>query len=127
MSETSNIQELVPLLIVQDIVRSMMFYCEGIGFEVVATWEPGGRVAWCRIERQGAAIMLQQATDEDNPAELRGNGIALFFICDDAKRFHAELLKRSVPATPPLKVFYGMLQVFVSDPDGRELCFESPM
>ena len=28
--------------------------------------------------------MLQQAEDEDGPAEGRGHGVAFYFICDDA-------------------------------------------
>ena len=124
---TGTVRELVPLLFVQDIERSMDFYRDGLGFEVASKWEPGGKLAWCRLQRDGSAVMLQQACEEDGPAEGRGRGIGFFFICDDAGTIHAELSGRGVHLAPPQVAFYGMKQVFVKDPDGYELCFESPI
>ena len=69
------------------------------------------------------ALMLQQTTEEDEPAEGRGRGVAFFFICDDADAIHAELSGRGLHPAPPQVAFYGMKQVFLKDPDGHELCF----
>lgn len=123
---TATVRELVPLLFVRDIERSTVFYRDSLGFEVASKWEPDGKLAWCRLQRDGSAVMLQQATAEDEPAEGRGRGIGFFFICDDAEAMHAELSDRGLHAAPPHVAFYGMKQVFLKDPDGYELCFESP-
>jgi len=123
---TGTVRQLVPLLFVQDIESSMGFYRDRLGFEVDGKWEPEGKLAWCRLQRDGSAVMLQQACDEDGPAEGRGRGICFFFICDDAGAIHTELSGRGVHLAPPQVAFYGMKQVFVKDPDGYELCFESP-
>jgi uncharacterized glyoxalase superfamily protein PhnB len=121
-----TIRELVPLLFVRDIESSMGFYRDGLGFAVAGTWEPEGKLAWCRLQRDGSAIMLQQADEEDGPAGGRGRGVGFFFICDDAAAIHTELSGRGVHLAPPQVAFYGMKQIFVTDPDGYELCFESP-
>lgn len=123
---TGTIRELVPLLFVQDIERSMAFYRDSLGFAVAGKWEPEGQLAWCRLQRDGSAVMLQQADEEDGPAAGRGRGIGFFFICDDVADIHAELSGRGLQLVSPEVAFYGMQQVFVADPDGYELCFESP-
>ena len=123
---TTTIRELVTLLFVQDIEASIGFYRDHLGFEIVGTWEPDGKVAWCRLQRNNSAIMLQQAGDEDGPAEGRGRGICFFFVCDDVVAIYAELSERGVSLAPPEVAFYGMKQIFLKDPDGYELCFESP-
>jgi uncharacterized glyoxalase superfamily protein PhnB len=121
-----TVRELVPLLFVQNIETSVAFYRDALGFEVAGTWQPDDKLAWCRLEREGCALMLQQATEEDGPPESRGHGIAFFFICDDAAKIHDELISRGMHLSPPKDAFYGMKQVYVKDPDGYELCFESP-
>ena len=81
---------------------------------------------WCRLERGGSSIMLQQAEDEDGPAEDRGRGISFYFVCDDADAMYADLLSRGLQLRPPSLAYYGMKQLFVPEPDGYSICFESP-
>jgi glyoxylase I family protein len=124
-SRTTIINSLVPLLFVDDIRRSVAFYRDLLGFELSGTWEPDGELSWCRLRRGGSAIMLQQACDEDGPAKGRGRGVGFFFHCDDADAMHDELSSRGLKLDPPCIAFYGMNQVFVTDPDGYELCFQN--
>jgi catechol 2,3-dioxygenase-like lactoylglutathione lyase family enzyme len=122
---TATVRELVPLLFVEDIDRSVGFYRDRLGFEVAGTWEPGGKLVWCRIQRGRSAVMLQQADEEDGPAAGRGRGIGFFFVCDSVHDIYAEFSDRGLHLDPPQTAFYGMEQVFVKDPDAYELCFES--
>ncbi len=69
---------------VSDIERSREFYCDGLGFDIADKWESDGTLAWCRLKQGGGALMLQQACDEDPPADTWGKGITFYFICDDA-------------------------------------------
>lgn len=129
MSETptaAKILELVPLLFVEDIVRSAEFYLIPLGFVLAEKWEPDGKLAWCRLERGGSAIMLQQAEAEDGPVDHRGHGVGFFFNCDNVDALHVELTQRGLDLEPPTIAFYGLKQVFLKDPDGYELCFQSP-
>jgi uncharacterized glyoxalase superfamily protein PhnB len=122
----TTLHEIVPLLFVEDIGRSAGFYRDQLGFEMTQDWSPDGKLAWCRLERGSAALMLQQACpEEDGPAEGRGRGVGFFFLCDDAGAMHTEFAASGVSLAPPQVAFYGMNQLFVKDPDGYELCFQN--
>lgn len=124
----TTIRQLVPLLFVEDIAASAAFYQHRLGFAITEQWEPEGKLAWCRLVRDGAAVMLQQACpEEDGPAKGRGRGVVFYFNCDDADGFHAELTSRGLAAPQPQAAYYGMNQISLQDPDGYELCFQSPI
>jgi len=122
----ARVHQMWPLLVVQDISRSIGFYRDQLGFVLVGSAESNGKVYWCRMERQGSVLMLQQADEEDGPAEGRGRGVSLYFICDDSESMHAELAARGLQLNPPSVAYYGMKQLFVPEPDGYSICFESP-
>lgn len=124
--KTATVQDLVPLLFVEDIERSLAFYRDQLGFHMTEKWEPDGKIAWCRLVRDGTALMLQQSCEEDGPAAGRGRGVGFFFLCDDADAIHIELCANRLLLDPPTVAFYGMKQLFFKDPDGYELCFQSP-
>ncbi len=124
-SRSAVVRKLCPLLFVQDINRSIEFYRDKIGFKMANQAETRGKVFWCWLERDGAAIMLQQAGEEDGPAEGRGSGVVFYFICDDAEAMFAELTSRGLQLKLPKVAYYGMKQLFVPEPDGYSICFES--
>ena len=122
------VSELVPLLFVEDTGRAVAFYRDTLGFEMTGSWEPEGKLAWCRMRRGGAVVMLQQACpEEDGPAAGRGRGVEFFFTCDDADAVFAELAAKGLKLKPPEVAFYGMKQLFLKDPDGYSLCFQNPV
>jgi len=123
--QAALIRQIWPLVTVQDIHRSVEFYRDRLGFNVVGKAESEGKLFWCRLERGGACIMLQQAETEDGPAEGRGRGVTFYFICDDADAIYDDLSLRGLQLTPPSLAHYGMKQVFVPEPDGYCICFES--
>jgi uncharacterized glyoxalase superfamily protein PhnB len=126
-SRSLTVRQLKPLLAVADIQRSVEFYRDRLGFSLTGEAENEGKMFWCSMERGGSAIMLQQAEDEDGPAEGRGRGISFYFICDDADAIYAELTSRGLHLSPPSIAYYGMKQVVVPEPDGYYICFESPV
>lgn len=125
-SDPTAIQELVPLLFVDDVTRSVAFYRDLLGFELTQKWEPEGTLSWCRLERERAALMLQRACpDEDGTAEERCRGVGFFFLCEDAQDMYDELVAKGLDLEPPQVAFYGMNQLFLKDPDGYDLCFQN--
>jgi len=121
-----TIHQTAPLLSVSDIVESHKFYSDGLGFNVTKTWEPDGKLTWCWLQHGGAALMLQQACADDPTPGLWGEGVTIYFVCDDADIVYREITARGVKATKPTLAFYGMNQTFMTDPDGYRLCFENP-
>ena len=45
-SGPNSIQELVPLLFVEDVTHSVSFYRDQLGFEMTLNWEPEGKLSW---------------------------------------------------------------------------------
>ena len=119
------VQELWPLLSVADITQSIAFYRDQLGFSVISDAKNNDNVFWCRLKRGGASIMLQQAEAEDGPADSNGRGVVFYFVCDDVDALYADLTKRGLDLNPPTTAYYGMRQVFVPEPDGYSICFES--
>lgn len=118
----------VPLLWVDDIENSLAFY-KRLGFSVSETWKPDGILTWCNIKMEQAELMLQQRTE--GTTDLAGNRaheeIDLYFICNDVDSLYGTLVGNGLKATKPKRAFYPMIQVFLTDPDGRTICFESPV
>jgi uncharacterized glyoxalase superfamily protein PhnB len=123
---SSLVRELVPLLFVDDIQSCVAFYVDKLGFTMQGTWEPDGKLTWCKLRRDGSAIMLQLATDEDGAAGERGRGIIFYFNCRDVDAMYAEVVARGLAVNVPRVVFYGEKQLSLRDPDGYSLCFQSP-
>jgi glyoxylase I family protein len=122
------VQALWPLLAVDDIDVSLMFWRDRLGFTIVQQAEgDDGRVFWCRLERGSSSIMLQAAAAEDGPAKERGRGVTLYFVCDDVDAFFAEVSSRGWKVDPPTVAYYGMRQLYLSEPNGYFVCFESPV
>lgn len=118
-----GVRELWPLLSVRDMQRSIRFYRDHLGFEVVGAAEAEGAVYWCRLRRGGACLMLQQF---EGAAVGRAGGDALYVICEDADDIFSELEAKGVDVQRPVVAEYGMKQLLVPEPDGRTLVFESP-
>lgn len=123
--QQTEVRQLWPLLFVKDIAMSVQFYRDQLSFTLVRQADSQGRMFWCRLQRGGASLMLQQAEPEDSAPEGRGRGVVLYFICDDVDALHAELTTRGLQLEPPIVAYYGMRQLFVPEPDGYSVCFES--
>ncbi len=124
---TALLGQLWPLLTVQDMERSLLFYRDRLGFTLVADdGKPRGKMGWCRLERGGSSIILQQWVEEDGQAGGWGRGVCFYFVCDDADLMFAELSSRGLQLEAPRVAYYGMKQLFVPEPDGYAICFESP-
>ena len=118
-----NVKQTVPLMYVSDIDASCRFYCDGLGFSLDQKWEPNGKLAWCWLNLEGAAVMLQQGEPGDLGNDPRIN---VYFLCEDVDVIYSAIRER-VAAEPPTIESYGMKQLFVTDPDGNRVCFENPV
>jgi hypothetical protein len=85
---SENVREVVPFLTVSDIERSVRYYVDGLGFTMKHKWEPGGKLRWCWVALGGAALMLQEIRLTSVKV---GEGVALYFICEDAIAIYREV------------------------------------
>ncbi len=119
-----NVKQAVPFFMVADMQASLDFYCKGLGFEVKIDWKPNGTIEWCWIEIDGVALMLQEYRN-NAPAEKRGLGVSVCFICDDALKIYNETIARGLSAEEPF-VGNNSWVVGFKDPDDYSILFESP-
>lgn len=118
-----NVKQAVPFFMIVNMTNSLNFYIKGLGFELKNKWEPGGNIEWCWLQLDNASIMLQEYRRP--PAEKLGEGVSVYFICEDALKIYSQVISRGFSAREPF-VGNNMWVVSLKDPDGYNVFFESP-
>jgi catechol 2,3-dioxygenase-like lactoylglutathione lyase family enzyme len=120
-----EIQGLAPLLQVFDMPTSITFYRDVLGFQVKTTPNPGKeRFDWALLTLNGTELMLNTAYEDDaRPSAPDPRRRAAH---DDTAIYFAHLRSRGIAVNDPKIAHYGMKQLYVSDPDGYNLCFQWP-
>lgn len=129
-----EIRGMAPLLQVFDMPTSIAFYRDVLGFEVVSTSHPrAGHFDWALLRLNGVELMLNTAYEEDArpsvPDAVRvaaHDDTGIYFGCPDVDGAYTHLRARGVKVREPKIAHYGMKQLYVSDPDGYNLCFQWP-
>lgn len=115
--------KLIPSLGVSDIDRSRDFYRRFFGLELADSYEDDGHMAWCWLRTDGAELMLQQLSADQqirlNPAI--GQSWVVFLRVDDLDGVHRALKAGGFPASDIVETEYATREFFVLDPDGYEL------
>ena len=120
----SNVKQAVPFFMVTNMVNSLGFYIERLGFTIKHKWEPREKIEWCWLQLDNAAIMLQEYR-QSPLTEKFGEGVSIYFICEDALAIYNHIISNGLPTSEPM-VVNNMWVVGVSDPDGYKIFFESP-
>jgi catechol 2,3-dioxygenase-like lactoylglutathione lyase family enzyme len=116
-----------------DMPRSIAFYRDLLGFELISGAPAGDDCDWAWLRLGTAELMLNTAYERhERPAAPDPNRVAahaditLFFGCEDLDAAHAHLRAQGIDAKPPVTRDYGMRQLALTDPDGYGLCFQRP-
>lgn len=128
-----EIRGMTPLIQVYDMPTSIAFYRDKLGFEVVESAPPGDDCDWAMLRWQGVELMLNTIYEKpDRPPapdarrSFAHSDTCLYFGCPDVDAAYDHLRANGVDANPPTIAPYGMKQLYVSDPDGYQLCFQWP-
>jgi catechol 2,3-dioxygenase-like lactoylglutathione lyase family enzyme len=129
-----DLRGLTPLLQVYDMPRSIRFYRDVLGFEVVANSPELGEdfFHWALLRLGEAELMLNTAYEDNRPPAPDTRRVAahgdtgLFFGCPDVDAAYEQLRRKGLEVKPPTVAPYGMKQLSLSDPDGYGLCFQWP-
>jgi glyoxylase I family protein len=129
-----DILGMVPLLQVYDMPAAIRFYRDVLGFEVVNTSRPGDYFDWALLKLHGVELMLNTAYEADQrpstPDAARvtaHSDTCLYFGCKDVDGVYQYLSTRGINVQEPAVAHYGMKQLYVTDPDGYNLCFQWPV
>ena len=129
MKAQPNVKQAVPFFIVRNISESIKFYVDGLGFRMTNKWIDEGKLKWCWLELDDAAMMLQERFNDgqhDNASNDKvGEGVSICFICNDALAIYRDIRSRGIQANRPF-IGNGLWVTELSDPDGFRLAFESP-
>ena len=123
-----GVNQVVPFFAVKDMATSVAFYVDGLGFEIKYKWVDEGILRWCHMRIGQAGLMLQQFKTEGHDSrqysDNKGEGVSLYFFCDDAVEYYRAAQSRGIDMSEP-QVGNGMWVTRVIDPDGYELFFGS--
>jgi catechol 2,3-dioxygenase-like lactoylglutathione lyase family enzyme len=122
------------LLQVFDMPASLRLHRDVLGFAVeMKSHATADESDWIMLKLDDSSLMLNTAYERGarpataDPARVAAHrDTGLFFGCDSADAVYAHLRDHGVPARQPTTTRYGMRQVYVTDPDGYELCFQHP-
>lgn len=130
---TIDMRGMAPLLQVFDMRKSVEFYRDVLGFEIVANSPPRPEVLfhWALLRRDGIELMLNTAYDEgerppvpDARRAAAHDDVTLYFSCPNVDAVYAGLRAKGVAKDEPKVAPYGMKQLYIKDPDGYGLCFQ---
>lgn len=123
-----TITEMIPLLNVEDAGRSIAFYRDVLGFEVVQTFEAAGATVWAMLVSGETKLMINQPDHADSKARRSAasySGVVLYCHVESARDRHADLAARGVAVGDVTTEGYGMEEFLLRDPDGYEIAIGS--
>lgn len=126
----AQLGHVAPLLIVRDVMRSIAFYKESLGFEVTYLG-PDGDPYFAMVQRDGAWLMLKAITPEVQPMPNSSRHPwarwDVYIYTPDPDALAEEFTARGVSFREPLGVNSDKLRGFeVMDADGYVLYFGRP-
>ena len=112
----------VPVLVVTSIEVAKRHYCEGLGFQVLSTYQLGENQldpAYLVIRREGATLRLSSFSGDGSPGHHVAIGV------DDVDALHVELVGRGVAIQmPPTDQSWKVREMVVADPAGNQIAFQ---
>lgn len=129
-----EVRGLSPLLEVFDMPTSLAFYRDKLGFRITGDSGQGDESGWVMLELGDSTIMLNTAYDDGerpeapDPARAAAHSdTCIYFGCPDPDAAYEYLKGQGVILDSPADAPYGMRQLYLSDPDGYNLCFQWPV
>src|SRR5262245_33838301 len=125
-------QGMTPLIQVYDMQKSLEFYCDILGFQLVNKAGPENDIGWVTIKLDEVYLMLNtQYEMEDRPETpdrerfLAHTDTCMYFMCAEPDEIYEHITQKGLTVERPVIVPYGMKQLYFLDPDGYNICFQS--
>ncbi len=117
-SPVSTLCGAATLFVVQDVLRSVAYYRDALGFHTEFTY--GEPTFYAGVERDDVVIHLQAA---DRTKRMPGHGAVNIFVTDVDALYQAFKSRSARILKEPKDYPYGMRDFDVNDLDGNQLCF----
>lgn len=126
-----TVEGMTPLIQIFNMPRSLAFYRDILGFTVVSDSGNGDDSSWVWLRLNGVDLMLNDQYEPGSqpeacpPERVKWHGdTCLYFSCPDVDGAYEYLQSKGVGCDPPSLTSYGMKQLYVSDPDGYNICLQ---
>ena len=122
---STRLTDLIPILICEDVQRSIAFYCEVLDFKIVNRMDDVGKTGWASLVNGSAQIMLGSATYLPEPKKTDGKypQVQYYFYSEDVEALRRAIAEKNYPVSELAVRFYGMKEFELTDPDGHMLIF----
>ena len=113
--------------------RSLTFYRDVIGFDVVSDSGGGDDASWVWLMHGEINLMLNDqyepghVPDAPPPERQKWHHDTCFYFAADPDAVYEYLRSKDIDLKPPKDAPYGMRQLYLNDPDGYNLCFQQPV
>ena len=121
-ASSATLTGIAPQFLVDDLSRSIEYYCQCLGFELDFDYEG----FYASVSRDGCAIHLKAApkTVADRAHRKQHEHLDAYVALSNAAALHDELRSRGALVTKPLEQRpWSCRDFYVEDPDGYILCF----
>jgi|GraSoiStandDraft_36_1057302.scaffolds.fasta_scaffold865606_1 uncharacterized glyoxalase superfamily protein PhnB len=125
---TATLKKLTPNLMVEDVNRTVAFYQEVLGFELLTSVPEEGQLAWAMLKRAGVELMFQtRASLTEELPGLRGKDIGgtftLYIDVEDIQGLYAAIRDKVTVVVDMHTTFYGAREITIEDCNGYILTF----
>lgn len=117
-------------MLVEDVLRTVAFYRDVLGFDVVLIGPSAGRgqgVAWALLRCGPAEVFVQSRAVLEGtlplPALARPGAVTLYLATPDVAALYARVRSHACLIRPPHRLGPGTRALAVLDPDGVLLVF----
>jgi hypothetical protein len=116
--------KLTPVMVVEEIEKSLPFWVDRMGFAKTAEVPEGDRLGFVILARDGAELMLQSlaSSEKDEPQFAGINRTALFIEVEDFDDIRKRLDDYPI-VMKERNTFYGMREIGVFEPNGNTVVF----
>lgn len=128
-----DIKWLCPLLEVFNMRRSLAFYRDVLGFEVVSDSGGGDDASWVWLKHGEINLMLNDQYEPGHVPEApprerqKWHRDTCLYFGADPDTVYEYMISKGFELKPPADAPYGMSQLYLTDPDGYNICFQQPV
>ena len=129
MAAALNASELNPAITASDIQKSIKFYTEGLGFEIVHKMENEGKLQYAAMRAGSASLGVGQDDFAKGNDRKKGVGLRIWITTSmDITALAAKAAASGIKIDEgPAALPWGPMAFAVTDPDGFKITVCAPM
>ena len=122
---STKLNDLIPILICEDVQKSIDFYCRILDFEVADRMDDVGKTGWASLRNGRVQLMLGSPTYLPEPKKTDGKypQSVYYFYPEDVVALRDSIIAKGGEVSELQVRFYGMKEFEMLDPDGHMLLF----